>query len=239
MARWGMVIDLDRCTACGTCVAACHQENNLAAVGAEETARRSRAFHWLRLIPETGGSEAEVKVRFLPQPCFHCDNPPCVRVCPVGATYLGEEGIVGQIYPRCIGCRYCMAACPYNAKVFNWYEPEWPGELQRKANPDVSLRPKGVVEKCTFCHHRINRVREQARSEGRRLRDGDVTPACAESCPARAIEFGDLEDPNSRVSELSHSSRAFRLHDDLGTRPKVFYLTERSEHGEASQQRGG
>jgi len=226
MSRWGMVIDLDRCTGCGACMAACHQENNLTAVGAGET-EASRAFHWLRLLPEVSGSGVDAKVRYLPQPCFHCDNPPCVRVCPVHATYLSEEGIVGQIYPRCIGCRYCMAACPYNAKVFNWYEPRWPGTLKQRANPDVSLRGKGVVEKCTFCHHRIIHAREEARAAKRDLRDGDVTTACAESCPARAIVFGDLEDPASRVSQLVRSPRAFRLHDDLGTEPKVHYLLER------------
>ena len=204
MTRWGMVIDLDRCTGCGGCIASCHQENNLVASGAEESAR-DRGFHWLRLLREVSGSEREVKVRFLPQPCFHCDDPPCVKVCPVHATYLNEEGIVGQIYGRCIGCRYCMAACPYNAKVFNWFEPQWPGEMATKANPDVSKRPKGVVEKCTFCHHRIVRAREEAAVQGRELQDGDVTPACAESCPAKAIVFGDLDDPDSRVSQMIQS----------------------------------
>ncbi len=227
MARWGMVIDLDRCTGCGECMAACHQENNLATAGPEETVQRSRAFHWLRLMPEFSGSYPEVKLRFLPQPCFHCDNPPCVRVCPVQATYLSEEGIVGQIYARCIGCRYCMAGCPYNAKVFNWYEPKRPRGSGGWANPDVSLRPKGVVEKCTFCHHRIMRAREEVRAAGRPLRDGEVNTACAESCPAQAIVFGDLDQPGSRVSQLARSPRAFRLHEDLGTRPKVTYLAEK------------
>jgi Fe-S-cluster-containing dehydrogenase component len=227
MSRWGMVIDLDRCTGCGACMASCHQENNLAAVGPEQS-RRDRAFHWLQLLPEMSVSSTGVSLRYLPQFCEQCDNPPCVRVCPVHATYLNEEGIVGQVYSRCIGCRYCMAACPYSAKVFNWYAPEWPGKLKARANPDVSLRPKGVVEKCTFCHHRIQRARDETRVEGREhLRDGEVTPACAESCPARAIVFGDLDDPESRVSRLASSSRAFRLEEGLGTEPKVFYLSER------------
>jgi molybdopterin-containing oxidoreductase family iron-sulfur binding subunit len=225
MSRWGMVIDLDRCTACGGCMAACYQENNLAAVGPEETAL-GRAHHWLRILPEPSGSEHGSELRYLPHMCLQCDNPPCVRVCPVHATYLGEEGIVGQVYSRCIGCRYCEAACPYNAKIFNWYEPKWPGESRKRANPDVSLRSKGVVEKCTFCHHRILIARDEARAEGRELRDGDVTTACAESCPAQAITFGDLEDPLSRVSELVRSARAFRLLEDLGTEPKVYYLAE-------------
>lgn len=225
MTRWGMVIDLERCTGCGACMAACHQENNLAAVGEEECAR-DRGFYWLRLLRQVSGSGSNLEVRYLPQLCVQCDDPPCVKVCPVHATYLGEEGIVGQIYSRCIGCRYCMAACPYNAKVFNWYEPEWPGAFKQKANPDVSFRSHGVVEKCTFCHHRVNRAREQARAEDREIRDGEVVPACAESCPAQAIVFGDLDDPESRVSTLARSPRALRPHEDLGTNPKVFYLEE-------------
>jgi len=227
MARWGMVIDLDRCTACGNCMAACHQENNLAAVGVQQTLEMSRAFHWLRIVPEVSETPNGVEVQYTPALCVQCDNPPCVRVCPVHATYLSNEGIVAQIYARCIGCRYCMAACPYNTKVFNWYAPQWPGELERKANPDVSRRPKGVVEKCTFCHHRITRAREDADAEGRELADGDVTTACAESCPARAIVFGDLDDPESQVSQLAHGPRAFRPQEDLGTRPKVYYLAKK------------
>ncbi len=225
MSRWGMVFDLDRCTGCSNCMAACHQENNLAASGPEET-RLGRAFHWIRLLPEASQSPHGVRIQFIPQPCFQCDDPPCVRVCPVHATYLSEEGIVGQVYSRCIGCRYCMAACPYSAKVFNWYEPNWEGDLAKKANPDVSMRPKGVVEKCTFCHHRIIAAREESRARGRALEDGDVTTACAESCPAQAIIFGDLDDPQSRVSLAARGPRAFRLHDDLGTEPKVYYLAE-------------
>ncbi len=227
MARWGMAIDLDRCTGCGTCSASCHEENNVAFAGEKETIEKSRAFHWIRLMAEKSGSFPNVKARYLPQPCFHCDNPPCVKVCPVHATYLGDEGIVGQIYSRCIGCRYCMAACPYTAKVFNWYEPEWPGDLKRKVNPDVSCRPKGVVEKCTFCHHRIVHAREEARAENRQLKDSDVTPACAENCPATAIVFGNLDDKTSRVSKLAHSHRAFRIGHDMGTKPKVYYLAEK------------
>lgn len=225
MSRWGMAIDLDRCTGCGGCMAACHQENNLTASGPEQTVQ-SRAFHWIRLLPETTATATEYEVHYLPQPCVQCDNPPCVKVCPVHATYLSEDGIVAQIYGRCIGCRYCMAACPYNAKVFNWLEPQWPGRTVERANPDVSLRPKGVVEKCTFCHHRLQRARDDARAAGRSLGDGDVTTACAESCPAQAIVFGDLDDADSRVSQLAHSARAYRLYEDLGTEPKVYYLAK-------------
>ncbi|MDH3402687.1 MAG: 4Fe-4S dicluster domain-containing protein [Acidobacteriota bacterium] len=226
MSRWGMAIDLDRCTGCGSCMAACHQENNLTAVGPSEAAL-DRVFHWLRVLPEVSEAHAEVTVTYTPQLCVQCDKPPCVRVCPVHATYLSDEGIVAQIYARCIGCRYCMAACPYNAKVFNWYEPQWPGQLQAKANPDVSLRYKGVVEKCTFCHHRVLKAREDAALAGRGLRDGDVSTACEDSCPAKAIVFGDLDDPASRVSRLARSPRASRHHEDLGTEPKVYHLARK------------
>jgi molybdopterin-containing oxidoreductase family iron-sulfur binding subunit len=146
----------------------------------------------------------------------------------VKATYLNPEGIVAQIFGRCIGCRFCMVACPYSAKYFNWrlYQKEGPGQ-----NPDVSVRPKGVVEKCTLCHHRLQRARERARAERRELIPGEYLPACAEVCPSRAIAFGDLDDPGSEVSRLARSPRAFRLQEELGTKPKVIYLTEGDGRG--------
>jgi molybdopterin-containing oxidoreductase family iron-sulfur binding subunit len=228
MARWGMVIDLDRCSACQACVVACQEENNVPFVEEEEF-RRSRALSWMRIVVESEGAFPDVRLRFLPRPCMHCDNPPCTMVCPVHATYLNPEGIVAQVYPRCIGCRFCMAACPYTVKYFNWYEYSGrvPVEFRQGRNPDVSLRPKGVVEKCTFCHHRLMRARERAAAEGRELRQGDYVPACAEICPARAIVFGDLADADSEVARLATDPRAFRLLEELGTQPKVIYLAER------------
>ena len=218
MALWGMVIDLDRCTGCQACVMACKAENNVPAVGAHEAAR-GRIISWMQVLVE----ESEERVRFLPRPCLQCDDPPCTKVCPVYATYRNPEGIVAQIYARCIGCRFCMAACPYNAKYFNWlrYQKEAPGQ-----NLDVSVRPKGVVEKCTFCHHRLQKARERALAERRDLAPGEYVPACAEACPARAIFFGDLSDATSEVARLSRSPRAFRLGEQLGTKPKVIYLSE-------------
>jgi len=218
MALWGMVIDLDRCTGCQACVMACKAENNVPAVGAREAAR-GRIISWMQVLVE----ESEERVRFLPRPCLQCDDPPCTKVCPVYATYRNPEGIVAQIYARCIGCRFCMAACPYNAKYFNWlrYQKEAPGQ-----NPDVSLRPKGVVEKCTFCHHRLQRARERALAERRDLAPGEYVPACAEACPTRAIAFGDLSDPGGEVARLARSPRAFKLGEQLGTKPKVIYLSE-------------
>jgi molybdopterin-containing oxidoreductase family iron-sulfur binding subunit len=222
MALWGMVIDLDRCTGCQACVMACKAENNVPAVGPKEAAR-GRTISWMHVLRD----ESEGRTRFLPRPCLQCDDPPCTKVCPVYATYRNPEGIVAQVYARCIGCRFCMAACPYNAKYFNWlrYQKEAPGQ-----NPDVSVRPKGVVEKCTFCHHRLQKAREQARAERRDLAAGEYVTACAEACPARAIAFGDLNDEASDVARLARSPRAFRLGEELGTRPKVFYLTEMEGH---------
>jgi molybdopterin-containing oxidoreductase family iron-sulfur binding subunit len=157
---------------------------------------------------------------------MHCDNPPCVKVCPVGATYRNPEGLVGQIYARCIGCRYCTAACPYTARYFNWYEPSWEPPREKSLNPDVYVRPKGVVEKCSFCVHRIRKAQRKAKDENREIEDGEIIPACAETCPSEAIYFGDLDDPESKVSKLANSRRAFRLEEFLGTDPKVIYLRE-------------
>jgi menaquinone reductase, iron-sulfur cluster-binding subunit len=226
MALWGMVIDLDRCTGCQACVMACKAENNVPAVGAKE-AVRGRIISWMQVLTEEDELSGEVK-RFVPRPCLHCDDPPCTKVCPVYATYRNPEGIVAQIYARCIGCRFCMAACPYNAKYFNWYryQKDAPGQ-----NPDVSVRPKGVVEKCTFCHHRLQKAKARALAERRELAPGEYVPACAEACPARAIVFGDLSDQGSEVFRLARSSRAFRLQEQLGTKPKVIYLTEGEGRG--------
>ncbi len=225
MSRWGMVIDLNKCTGCGECVAACKVENNVAIVGPEESARE-RTMLWMDILTIYEGEFPHVKIRYLPRPCFHCDNPPCTKVCPVRATYLNEEGIVTQIFPQCIGCRYCMAACPYTVKSFNWYKPEWPEKMATACNPDVSVRPVGVVEKCTFCVHRLQKAKEQAAAEERELAEGDYVPACVESCPTQAISFGDLDNHKHEVSKLIRSPRAFRMLEDLGTEPKVYYLSE-------------
>ncbi len=225
MARWGMVIDLAKCTACQACVVACQSENNVACVPPEE-AERGRILSWISVLPELEGEYPRVNMRLLPMPCLHCDSPPCILVCPVGATGIGPEGTVRQTFPRCIGCRYCTTACPYTRRFFNWYKPEFPGDLAQSLNPDVSVRPKGVVEKCTFCHHRLIKAREEARAANRPLREGDYLPACVQVCPAGAMYFGDLDDSDSTVSRLARSPRAFRLMEDLGTKPKVIYLAE-------------
>ncbi|MHC4093044.1 MAG: 4Fe-4S dicluster domain-containing protein [Planctomycetota bacterium] len=226
MARWGMVIDLDRCTGCQACVIACQAENNIPPPQ-QDQAEMGRSISWMQLATNVEGEYPNVKMKMLPRPCMHCDEPPCIKVCPVRATYKSEDGIIGQIYSRCIGCRYCTTACPYTLRYFNWYRPEWPEPMTEGLNPDVSVRPKGVVEKCTFCHHRLIRARDQAKFEGRPLRPGEYVPACVEACPPKAMTFGDLDDPYSEVSKLAESRRAHRLLEDLGTEPKVIYLQEK------------
>jgi len=225
MVRWGMVIDLAKCTACQACVVACQVENNIPPSN-PKLAAQYRSIHWIRMVEYREGEYPHVRIRLIPRPCMHCEHPPCVKVCPVGATNIGSEGIVDQIYPRCIGCRYCTTACPYTVKSMNWYRPYWPQELHQAFNPDVTIRPKGVVEKCTFCSHRLEKAREKVKAEGRILTAQDYVPACVETCPSKAMYFGDLDDPNSEVFQLARSPRAFRLMEDLGTEPKVFYLSE-------------
>ena len=223
MTRWGMAIDTDRCTGCGACVVACHAENNIQTVG-EEEARNGRAMHWLRIERHYEGTFPDVKVRFTPVLCQHCAEAPCEPVCPVYATYRTPEGLNAMVYNRCIGTRYCANNCPYTVRVFNWHAGEWPEPLERQLNPDVSVRPVGVMEKCTFCVQRIQDAQDIAKDDDREVQDGEIKTACAQSCPARAIVFGDLEDPESRVTRLSRSERASQLLEDMGTHPSVFYL---------------
>lgn len=225
MPKWGMVIDLDRCTACQACVVACKAENNVPFAEPDQAAM-GRSIHWIEIVSFIEGEYPHIRARLLPRPCMHCNNPPCVKVCPVYATYRNPEGLVAQIYHRCIGCRYCTTACPYTVRFFNYYRPKWPKEMRQSLNRDVSVRTKGVVEKCTFCHHRLLRAREQAMVEGRELAPGDYIPACVEACPSGAMYFGDMGNPNSLVSKLSRERRAFHLLEELGTEPKVIYLAE-------------
>jgi Fe-S-cluster-containing dehydrogenase component len=165
----------------------------------------------------------------MPVLCQHCEAAPCEPVCPVYATYHTPEGLNAQLYNRCVGTRFCANNCPYTVRFFNWFDPDWPVPLDEQLNPDVSIRPSGVMEKCTFCIQRIHRAQDTAKDEQRPVRDGEVKPACAQACPADAMVFGDLTDPNSRVSKLAASRRAFRLLEELGTRPRVIYLKQEGE----------
>ena len=225
MPKWGMAIDLDRCTGCEACVVACRTENNVPVAGAEATAR-GRATEWIRVERYVEGDFPNVKIRFKPVLCVHCDDAPCVKVCPVSATYETPEGLNAQIHPRCIGTRACAQACPYTVRYFNWTEPAWDAPLEQTINPDVAVRWKGIMEKCTFCVQRIRRVKDRAKEEDRPVADGEVQPACAQACPAEVITFGDLEDPESAVSQLAESPRAERPLEELGTGPRVVYLKE-------------
>lgn len=255
MPRWGMVIDLDKCVGCQTCSAACRMENNVPSAGPEQAAM-GRAIFWNEVIYDIEGEYPNAEAHWHPRPCMHCENSPCQKVCPVGATYVNEDGAVLVNWDRCIGCRYCTVACPYGARSFNWYKPHYTEAEKASLNPAVPVRPRGVVEKCTFCSHRIRQARKLA-EQGEPsplhafMKGGDdrscsqschehpaqvlerpasydfvPVPACVQACPVGARVFGDLEDPKSTVSQLARSPRAYRLLEHLGTEPKTYYLRE-------------
>ena len=221
--QWAMVIDLDRCTGCEACVVACRTENNVPTVGPDQSAR-GRSINWIRVERYFEGDFPNVRALFRPVLCQHCEEAPCEPVCPVYATYHTDEGLNAQIYNRCVGTRYCANNCPYTVRFFNFYDPHWDAPLDRALNPEVSIRSRGVMEKCTFCIQRIRKGEDKARDEGREVRDGDVVPACVQTCTTRAMYFGNIADPTSEVARLSKSNRAERLMEDLGTKPRVVYL---------------
>ena len=228
--RWGLVIDLDRCTGCGACLAACQAENNIAPVPGDPG--RDRRITWVRLHGlDNGRAFPDSDAVCLPLPCQQCENPPCVPVCPVTATQKQSRGgIVSQTHARCIGCRYCTIACPYHARYFNWQDPAWPPGAENSLTPFVSTRPRGVVEKCTFCAHRWQLAKDKALAAKRDpydLAEDEYVPACVEACPAKVFCFGDLDNPAHLVHKLAGSPEAFCLLESAGTRPQVYYLSRR------------
>ncbi len=229
IVRYGMTIDVDKCIGCGNCATACHMENNVPFRIDESD--KLRNIEWLRIYKVDNGADyPHTRIAYFPRPCMQCDHhTPCVSVCPASATnYDDATGLVDQINTRCIGCRYCMAACPYVVRCFNWWDPVWPKNMENHLNPDVAPRMRGVVEKCTFCSHRYLKAKDKAHNEGRaHLEENDYVPACVEACPVGAMRFGDLNNPAHTVYRLSRSPRAFRLLEKLHTEPKVYYLSSR------------
>ncbi len=223
--KWGMAIDLSACVGCSACVIACQSENNVPVVGPEQVIR-GREMHWIRIDRYFEGEPENPRVSHQPMLCQQCDNAPCENVCPVAATTHSDDGLNQMVYNRCVGTRYCANNCPYKVRRFNFLEftaaKTEPESLV--FNPEVTVRPRGVMEKCTFCVQRISDVRVRAKGENRSIRDGEVVPACGAACPAEAIVLGDLKDPQSRVAQLVRSDRGYKVLEDLGVLPAITYL---------------
>ncbi|CAH1087847.1 4Fe-4S dicluster domain-containing protein [Candidatus Nitrotoga sp. 1052] len=254
--KWAMSIDLDSCTGCNACSVACYAENNLPVVGKEKFAH-GHSHHWIRIErywDNDGREFADQGAQFLPMLCQHCESAPCETVCPVGATNHTADGLNSQVYNRCVGSRYCNANCPYKVRYFNWYnyptiDNVWPEPMNQQLNPDVTVRSKGVMEKCTFCVQRLTVAKSDARTKGRSVLDGEVQTACQQVCPTGAISFGNLVDPEAKVgkqwmkqqvdlnkdkqakdaAEEAVKLRGYRILEELRTYPSVMYLEQLRE----------
>lgn len=258
---WGMVIDLDKCTGCQACVVACQSENNIP-INDEGLFNQRRAIEWIRVERYWEGEFPDVKARFIPILCQHCADAPCEPVCPVYATYHNNEGLNVQVYNRCIGTRFCANGCPYHVRFFNFWEPEWPESLTNQLNPDVTVRSRGIMEKCTFCVQRIRRTGRKAAQEGIEKSDAELerslNPACVNACPTQTLSFGDMLDvltavragdklpdqPKSKAGEKvkkeleEKDGRGYRLREQMGTNPSVIYLRKVDEHAKEQAAHG-
>ena len=252
--KWGMVVDLDRCTGCQACVVACQSENNLP-INTKDLFLQRRAFEWIHIERYWEGEFPNVKARFIPILCQHCENAPCEPVCPVFATYHSDQGLNVQIYNRCVGTRYCANNCPYQVRFFNYWEPVWPERLRNHLNPDVTVRSRGIMEKCTFCIQRLRRAETTVERQERGTLNYEVMkkrnflPACVQACPTNALTFGDQKDDGKdgratspvahyfeeadRQIEARHRgeheadwkpTRVYRLLEEMGTKPNLLYL---------------
>lgn len=238
--KWAMAVDLNTCNGCSSCMVACQSENNIPVVG-KKYVLEGREMHWLRIDRYYVGSPENAEVVFQAVMCQQCDNAPCETVCPVLATVHSSEGLNDMVYNRCVGTRYCSNNCPYKVRRFNWfnYTKKIEKPLHLALNPDVTVRSRGVMEKCTFCVHRIKYAKQMARTEQRELKDGDIKTACEQSCSAGAIVFGDMNDPNSRVSKMFKDQRAYALLEEFGAAPSVRYLTKIRNNDEETRSKDG
>jgi molybdopterin-containing oxidoreductase family iron-sulfur binding subunit len=228
--KWGITIDVNACTGCSACVTACYAENNIPTVG-KQGVDNGRIMSWIRIeryFPSPKESAQAPQLYLAPMLCQQCDHAPCEPVCPVFASYHTEEGLNGQVYNRCVGTRYCENNCPYKVRRFNWFVPEWPEPLNLQLNPDVTVRGAGVMEKCTFCVQRIQFGELTAKTEDRELRDGEIVTACQQACPARAITFGDINDPASAMMRRRDDNklRNYRALEEINTQPAITYLRD-------------
>ena len=227
--KWGMTIDIDRCTGCQACVVACQAENNIP-INEDSAFLQRRAISWIRIERYWEGEYPDVKARFIPILCQHCENAPCEPVCSVFATYHNNEGMNVQVYNRCIGTRYCANNCPYQVRFFNFWQPIWPESLKHQLNPDVTNRSTGIMEKCSFCVQRVRRAeveiegRDNDEINDKKLRDRNLMPACVQACPTNTLVFGDFNDPDSELNKLAKHPRNYKLLENLGTDPNVIYL---------------